>query len=348
MTRSRELALTGALLCATAAVLGIPALWAPGIAALLATALARLWVARSAAGAELTLSCAARTVEEDEPVEMIVRVRRGRIPFPGGTLVPWPGAGELALPAGRELEISGQALIPRRGRHLIGPARLRVSDPFGLCSRELSSEGSELLVLPRVQRLDASALAFLEGAGGSPREPPQALDSLRAHRPGSPASRIHWPTVARSGILMERSMRPEDDPRVLLELDAAGPESEEALDRAVRAAASLCFHLARRGGCLVLLPDDPRPTVLGTDLQGWPAVHARLALITARAGARRASGAHRGLSLIRVTASAAAPGAEIGPHFRVGPHPVAGPATLFTVAGCSAQYLDGALGVRAA
>ena len=349
MRRARELALTGALLCATAAAVGVPALYAPGIAALLATGLAPLWVTISARRCELRLSCAALTVQEGERVEVLVTVRRGVVPFPGGTLLTWPGAQELALARTRTFELAGQAVVSRRGRHIVGPARLRVADPFGLCARERSSAGSELLVLPRIHRLDGTALAFLEGVGRSSPESPQGLDSLQAHRPGSPASRIHWPTVARSGVLMERSMRAEDDPRILVELDAARPDSEEALDSAVRAAASLCLHLARHGGCLVLLAGEPRPVVLGPDLQTWPSLQARMALLASGAAVHRAPGSRRSLSIIRVTAAREATGSEASePHCRIGPYPLPGLPTLFELAGCSAQYLGGRRGQLAA
>lgn len=339
MSRPRELALTGFLLCACAAVLGVPALYVPGIAALLATLLARLWVSSSAARLELSLNCAEQSAQEGDRVAVSVQVRRGLLPFPGGTLEPWPGTDEVALPLGRELVLAGAAALERRGRQRIGPARVLLSDPFDLCTRVCEVAGSELLVLPRVESLDPAALDFLDGAGGSSREPPQALDSLQAHRPGSPASRIHWPTVARSGVLMERSMRTEDDPRVLLELDASRPESELALDMAVRATASLCLHIARRGGCMIALPDEPRPTFVGTDLQAWPAVHARLALIAPLTANRRGV-AHRGMSLIRVSASRAPASAELGTYCRVAPHPLPGAATLFEISGCAVQYFD--------
>jgi uncharacterized protein (DUF58 family) len=344
VSRPRELALTGALLCATAAAVGVPALYVPGIAALLATALAPLWVRISAGRCELSLSCAALTVEEDERIEVLVTLRRGAVPFPGGTLMTWPGAQELPLARTRTFGLAGQAVVSRRGRHTVGPARVRIEDPFGLCSKERRSAGSELLVLPRIHPLDPSALAFLQGVGRASPESPQGLDSLQAHRPGSPASRIHWPTVARSGALMERSMRAEDDPRILVELDAFRPDSEEALDSAVRVAASLCLHLARHGGCLVALAGEARPTVLGPDLQAWPSLHARMALLTSGAAVPRAPGSWRGLSVIRVTAGrdSAGSGAD-GPHCRIGPHPLPGLPTLFELAGCSAQYLDGRL-----
>jgi uncharacterized protein (DUF58 family) len=334
MSRAHELTLTGFLLCATAALLGVPALYLPGIAALLATPAAWLWVTRSAKRTQLGLRCAAASAEEGEPVQVEVTVSRGLLPFPGGTLLPWPGAAELALPLGRTLQSTGNAVIARRGRHRVGPARVRLTDPFGLCTRELDSASSELLVLPRIHRLDASALAFLDGVGGSSREPPQALDSL--------------PTVARTGVLMERSLRAEDEPSVLVELDTTRPDSETELDIAVRAAASLCLHLARRGGCLVALPDEPRPTPLGADLQGWPALHARMAVLQTRTTARRAPPSRRGLSLIRVTASSDPAGAPAGPHCRVSPSPVPGAPALFEIAGCTVQLLGARRDLQAA
>jgi len=349
VSRSRELALTGGLLCAAAAILGVPALYVPGIGALLATAAARAWVGFSARAAQPELKCSSASVEEDDPVEVRVSIGRPAVPFPGGSLRPWPGGEEHPLPAGlRPLEISARALAGRRGRHDVGPASLRVSDPFGLCVRERLSGAVELLVLPRIHRLDSAALAFLDGAGRSAPDAPQALDSLQAHRPGSPASRIHWPTVARSGELMEHSLRPEDDARVLIRVDTARAESPEALDLAVRAAASLCFHLARRGGCLVALGDDPRPTLLGADMRSWPGLHARLALLGAGSALRPMRPPRRGMSVIHVTAAADGEPATAGPHLRIGALPLPGIPTIFELAGCAAQHLDGRSARRAA
>src|SRR4029078_12472989 len=80
----------------------------------------------------------------------------------------------------------------------------------------------------------------------------------REPRPGSPASRIHWPAVARGHGLMERKLISEADSRPLVVLDPRTPASQDALDAAVRAAASLCVHFARRSGCSLLLPGDRR------------------------------------------------------------------------------------------
>ena len=84
------------------------------------------------------------------------------------------------------------------------------------------------------------------------------IDGLRQHREGTPASRIHWPALARGAGLMERQLISEADSRPLVVLDPRAPASQDALDAAVRAAASLLLHFARRGGCALLLPGDRR------------------------------------------------------------------------------------------
>ncbi len=121
-------------------------------------------------------------------------------------------------------------------------------------------------MLPRVEPVQ---LAAGGGAGGIAdagqllsAAAETELDSLRPYRMGAPASRIHWPTVARSGEMVERRMVADEDLRPLVVLDARRPATEEDLDSAVRAAASLAVHLAASGGCAVLLPGDRRATAL--------------------------------------------------------------------------------------
>lgn len=339
MSRARELTLVGALLCLTAALFGVPALYMPGIAALLGSALAAVWVKLSTARTSLVMRCEDLTVQEGESVQMSVRVQRGRILFPAAMLTPWPGA--RALPVRGTEEIRGRTALSRRGRHTVGPALLRVADPLGLCAVDIQSGTAEVLVLPRVHRVSERDLALLGGTGRSSRETPQEIDSLRVHRPGGPASRIHWPTVARSGVLMEHSLRPEDDPRVLVEVDAMRPESDRALDQALSAAASLCVHLARHGGCMLLLPDDARASVIRADLRGWPALHARLALVRAGTGVPRVRRNARALTVIHVTAASGPEPAISSPHYRVSPSPLQDLSVAFTLAGCCCQQVHG-------
>ena len=128
------------------------------------------------------------------------------------------------------------------------------------------------------------------------------LDGLRPYRPGAAASRIFWPGLARGGELMERRLRSDGDTRPLVVLDPRRPAREEDLDAAVRAAASLCVHLARAGGCALLLPGDRRPTVLESTLIGWPHLHVRLALVDDRSGPNVAGLASRRGPLLYVAA----------------------------------------------
>ena len=71
------------------------------------------------------------------------------------------------------------------------------------------------------------------------------IDGLRPWREGSPASRIHWQSFARGAGLMERKLISEADSRPLVVLDPRAPASPDALDAAVRAAASLAVHFAQ-------------------------------------------------------------------------------------------------------
>jgi uncharacterized protein (DUF58 family) len=170
------------------------------------------------------------------------------------------------------------------------------------------------------------------------------LHSLRPYRIGSPASRIHWPTVARTGTMVERRLVAEADARPLVVLDPRNPPSEDALDAAVRATASLAVHLARRaGGCSLLLPGDRRAADLERDLRGWPALHARLALLEADQGGPASRRLERSGPVFWVSAGGASLPPAIkrssGSYF-VTPSPVEGRAAAFTVGGCSGYRLN--------
>jgi uncharacterized protein (DUF58 family) len=340
VTRPRGLAAGGVLLCAAGALLALPALYVPGIAMLLAAVAAPAWVRAAAARASVSLAPSAVSVYEGERVSVTVDVSLGRVPSPevaiyfAGARVP------LAHARGRT-RVPTSVFAGARGLQMLGPAVLRLEDPLGICSRELLSETHDLLVLPRVYTVGPRALSRLHqpAAGRAPAGSQLQLDSLRRHEPSAPATRIHWPTVARTGVLMSRPLAREAEPRVLVALDARRPESADALDRAVRAAASLCVHLARRGGCELLLPGERRPRAIGADLRGWPAAHARLALVHAGGTLALDALASSARATVYVTACAGA-GADLPAiRWRVAPHPLAGIEVAFTVAGCSAQPL---------
>jgi len=304
----------GIVLCAVAGAFAAGSLWVSGLALVLLAVAAPVWVSVAWQGSLVRRRLDRQVVQEGEPVTVTIELHRGALPLPlpGGTLVPWPGGEPMAPPrAGglveRELTLAG------RGRHVLGPACLRVTDPLALCELRRCSAPLEVLVLPRVEPVNHMALrgaGLLEGRGRTSAAPPAALelDTLRAHRPGTPASRIHWPAVARTGVLLERRFVDDDDRRPLVVVDTTNPQSSQDLDSALRAAASLCVHLARQGGVSVLLGEDRRPTRLGPDLRGWTQLHTRLALLPAGAAPASVRGRSPG-ALLWVSAAAGVPAA---------------------------------------
>src|SRR4051812_1201274 len=361
MSRAFVAALFGLLLTLTAAAFDSASLYVPGAAFILLGVVSATWVGLAARGAALTRRLDARTIEEESALPVHLEVRRGLLPPPGGELVepllghPLPALGQAAQ------RVRIEVRFPRRGRRVLEPTHLSIRDPLGLAERNLYAEPAELLVLPRIElptavgdrasgghgiQTDGSALA-VQGAE-------LELDSLRPYCEGAPASRIHWPTVARSGVMMERRLVADADSRPLVVLDSRRPASDEALDAAVRAAASLTVYLARTGGCSLLLPGDRRPTEVDPELRSWPQQHVRLALLEAADAAPFAGRLERLGAILWVTAMAAAappPGlarAAAGARYLVTPEPMEGRAAIFAVAGCTAYRIGARAGRRAA
>jgi uncharacterized protein (DUF58 family) len=344
-----------------AALFDSESLYVPGVGLAGLGIGAAAWVGLAAAGARIAREPGPHTVQEEEPWPLRVRASTGLLPAPGGELLE-PLLGHALPLVGRHSQRARiDVRFSRRGRRALEPARLVIADPLGLAGRELLSEDAvEVLVLPRIEPVStpgggAAARLFgagLEGDADGARPSAAAeveVDSLRPYRPGAPASRIHWPTVARTGTMMERRLVAEAASRPLVVLDPRSPADADALDRAVRAAASLAFHLARAGGCGLLLPGDRRPHEIGSDLRGFAAAHARLAVVEEGDGAPSSAGIRRRGAVIWV--SAAEPGAALaalrsaGVTARYLATPGSGgrgPAA-FSVAGCTGRRVSPAL-----
>jgi uncharacterized protein (DUF58 family) len=354
---ARATVMVGVALVLGGAAFDTPALYVPGVAlAVLATG-SRAWVKLAARRAAVERLPGPPSVVEQEPYPLRVRITVGFPRPPGGwlldPLVPVP----RQLRAGTHGEICGRVQFPRRGRHRLEPVTLLISDPLGLCGRAVRSrEGGRVLVLPMVEPVISAAGGGgelgqavtedtgdgAEGPGLDVRTLDSEIDGLRPYRRGSPASRIHWPAVARTGELLERRIVAGADTAPLVVLDASNPPDEESLDKAVRAAASLAVHLARLGGCALLLPDERRSRELDPQLRTWPELHARLALVEATGAPPTVSRNQRG-DVFWVTANSRLPrrGAP-GParsSYLVAPDPLAGTPVAFTVAGCRAHPL---------
>jgi uncharacterized protein (DUF58 family) len=333
----------------------------PGVALIAIAGGAAAWVALAASGAAIERNTGPHTVLEEQSYPVEIEVRSGVLPPPGGELIEpllgWPVA--VAWRWSRRVRINVH--FSRRGRRVLEPARLVIRDPLRLTVRELvGTGGQEVLVLPRVEPVTApggggAGAGVHGGAGldsgvmGRQLDASMAeleIDGLRPYREGTSASRIHWPSVARSGEMLERRLIADLDSAPLIVLDASAPDGEEGLDKAVRAAASLCVHLAHAGGCAILLPNDRRPVEIGHDLAGWSGVHARLALVESGPAPPASRLGPRGGAVIWVTGAdlRATPRAlermPAGSRYVVAPGMLPGVRAAFEVAGCTGCLVE--------
>ncbi len=354
MTRAPAAAVTGLALCLLAAGFAVPALYVPGVALLLLAAGARLTLLRPPASLGMRRTPEAATVPEGGDLTVTLRLRRPRL-LGAGWIESASGA-RRRLPRGRERAFTLRLHGQRRGRCSVVPARVHVGDPLGMCGRVFEFPPVDLLVLPRIEPVAMLAEGAGRGLGAAGRLAANVaaleVDGLRPHRQGAPASRIHWPTVARTGTLIERRLTDQAERLPLVVIDALRPADDDALDRALRAAASLCVHLARSGGCSLLLPGERRAVAIDPDLHAWPPLHARLALVAA-GDAPGAVAAQRAGTLLWVTARSDGPPpglvrAGAGMRYLVTPFPRPGRAAAFAVAGCTGQLLRSAGEAQAA
>lgn len=361
MLRPLATALLGVGLCLAGATFDSASLYVPGVALVAIALLATAWVLLAASGAAIERRPGPHTVVEEEPYPLRIEVRSGLLPAPGGELIepllgwPVPIAGRWS----RRVRINVR--FARRGRRLLEPGRLVIRDPLRLFSRELVGAGrDEVLVLPRIEPVTApgGSGAGAGEHGGHGIDPgvmgrrldaslaELEIDGLRPYREGAPASRIHWPSVARRGEMLERRLVAELDSAPLIVMDPSAPADEDSLDKAVRAAASLCVHLAREAGCAVLLPGDRRPIEVAHDMGAWPAVHVRLALVEAGAPPPASTLGPRAGAVIWVTGAdlLSAPRAlerlPAGARIVVAPTALPGVRALFEVAECTGCLVE--------
>jgi uncharacterized protein (DUF58 family) len=349
LIRALGAALLGGLLTLAASGFDEPSLYVPGLALLLLGVGSWLWVGMASQGAGVTRVPGPPTVEEEQPYPVRLTIGDGLLRPPGGELDEPLLERPLRLTSSTPRRIRIDVRFARRGRKGVEPARLTIRDPLNLAQREFRSQPAEVLVLPRIEPLGIDAQGVTTGLGReasrlSAHAAELELDSLRPYREGAPASRIHWPTVARRGEMVERRLIADVDLRPLVVLDPRRPPTEEALDMALRAAASLTVHLAATVGCSLLLPGDRRASDVEPDLRSWAPLHARLALIEPDDGAPVAGRIERAGAVFWVAAGAIAPPQGIARaaaalRFLVTPGEVPGQRPEFVVAGCGVHRL---------
>lgn len=289
MRRAAAVALAGAVLLLAAFTFDSSTLFVPAVALLVLPVLVKVWIWLTWRVASVERDLEAERVIEDEPVEARIELR-GPLGLPGAELCDPLASGSIGISAApwtRQVELRVLARFPTRGRVPLPPPELRLGDQMGLvqASRFGSNRRQELLVLPRTERVSwrkGGARAGLRNPGeANTPEPTGATepDGLRQYQPGTPASRIHWPALARGAGLLERRLLADRESSPMVVLDGRCVATGALLDAAVRGAASLTLELARREGCDLLLPGHRRPMHIGRDLGAWPAAHAQLALV---------------------------------------------------------------------
>jgi uncharacterized protein (DUF58 family) len=353
MRRAAAVAIAGGLLLLAALAFEASTLFVPAAALLALSALTTVWMRLAGRAVRISRILDVDRVLEEQPVEARIQIH-GPFGLPGAKVHDPLSGGAIAIASSRsrELELRVLSRFPRRGRIVLPTPYLRLGDPLGLAESigRSSAPAQELLVLPRTERVswrEAGGHPELHSAGAVVTPEPTGateLDGLRHYRPGTPASRIHWPALARGAGLLERRLLPDGDSGPLVVLDARGSGPESLLDAAVRAAASLTLELARRDGCDLLLPGQRRPLHVGRDLASWPDAHARLALVDGGPDANMpVLGPGRRSGTIFYVAARPLREPPVAPEWRVGlvlvlPWELAGArpqAPSFDVSGCS-------------
>jgi uncharacterized protein (DUF58 family) len=349
----------GLLLLLVAGTFDAEPFYVTGAALLLLGVVTAAWITLGAWGVSVQRTLGARSVMEDQPLTIRVEVRAGRFPLPPGFIDEALLEAPAPVAAGRRSSrVRIEASFGRRGRRVLQAPSVVLRDPLGLAERTVrAAQDDEVLVLPRIHPV-ITAAAGGEDTGAHARAlltsaAETEIDGLRPHAAGSPASRIHWPSVAKGGEIMERRLIAEADSRPLVVLDPRGPRAPEDLDAAVRAAASLVRHFARRTGCALLMPGDRRAVVVEPDLGGFPNVHVRLALLGVDSGgpALVAAQNRRGLIMFvsarRIERPPRGLGRTPGGLVLVVPGTLPGRRAVLEVAGCQG-YLGARTGSAAA
>jgi uncharacterized protein (DUF58 family) len=358
--RAPATAALGAVFLATGLGFGLTAALVCGLGLLVMVVGAVSWVELSTRGGRLERERGPGRIDERDPYPLRLRLSGTLLPPPGGELRD--SLLERPVPVGPRWRrrLARDVWLDGPGRRRLGAAHLTVRDPLGLWRRELRSfRSDDLVVLPRVEPVrwgegGTEAGGRSDGSGSASDANSRRgglaqfeVDGLRPYRDGSPAARIHWPAVARTGEMLERRLIAGGDPRPLVVFEPRGAADRAERERAMRAAASLCVALARAGGCDLLLPGERRPLTIDSALRSWPEAHTRIALADPRAGVGSAGGL-RGAVVFWVTAGRALPASVRRLHpgsLLITPHGSRKSAS-FRVSGCFA-YPAGASARRA-
>jgi uncharacterized protein (DUF58 family) len=192
-----------------------------------------------------------------------------------------PGLGKPArlvvtgIPPHNEQRVSYSILCKQRGRFLVGPASIFISDPFGLARVRIpTAQENELVVYPACEEIEVRKLA-LTGAGSGDSTVRQLHRSIaefytmREYVQGDDLRRIHWPSVARTGNLMIRQDESTRRSSATVFLDnrtaGLGAAGSAPFERGVSVAATISRALLRAGFSVRLATVDNPATLMNEE-----------------------------------------------------------------------------------
>jgi uncharacterized protein (DUF58 family) len=218
------------------------------------------------------------------------------------------------IPGHGRQRVSYPVVPHARGRYVIGPLSVDVSDPFSLTRLRLQDDQrDELLVTPELEDLAGGDTSpFGAGVGTSSSialfRTGEEFYTMRAYQTGDDLRRIHWPSVARTRELMIRQDESSRRASAVLFLDtrasALGQVHSPGLERAVSALASIGVLLARSGFSLRLATEQLPAVPIAEErlLENLASVEHTHARSLSTALGRLRSVAAADVSLIAVTA----------------------------------------------
>ena len=170
-----------------------------------------------------------------------------------------------------------QGPTPVRGRYRFASLELVTGAPFGLMERRLAVPSTdELVIYPRVgrlsrrwQQLHRESTQTKKGRRHDRTAQQQEYHGLREYRPGDSPRSIHWRTTARVGKPMVKEFEHQNDQDLAILLDLWLPrmkvvsEQREAIEAALRFAATVCVEASRQAGRRIVLGwTGPTPGML--------------------------------------------------------------------------------------
>jgi len=188
----------------------------------------------------------------------IVRVTNSRRRRSSAAIIEVPiahGFTELTVPSLRgNAEYSREFSIPalRRGRVVVGPARMIRADPIGVVRQVIRwGDAVELFVHPQTTGISSLSSGVLRDLEGSPTrditDSDVSFHALREYQPGDDRRYIHWKSTARTGVHMVRQFEETRRSHIMIAMSLALADyaTEDEFELAVSAAASLGIRAIR-------------------------------------------------------------------------------------------------------